>query len=236
MRLRNILEIDYLLLLPVIILIILGVLFIYSSGITSAGVQVSNEYIRQIIWASAGMVVAIILSMINYRRFYNFALYIYLFSLLPLLYTLFFGHTIYNAARWLRIGAIGIQMSELVKISVIILLARFLADTDHNKRTFSRFFISCVIVFIPMAIVLLQPDLGTALVYVAILLTMIFLAGVPMRYVAFMLSCFALTGILLVLPLWQTFILRRSLPILTALTDIRIVAISVLFFLLISMR
>jgi len=234
MRLRNFIEIDYLLLLPILVLIVLGILFIYSSGITSEGVQVSREYLRQIVWASAGLVAAITLSMINYRRFYNFSLYIYLISLVPLVYTLFFGHIIYNAARWVRIGSFGIQMSEFVKISVIILLARFLADTDRNRESFSRFFISCVIVFIPMVIVLLQPDLGTALVYTDILITMIFLAGVRMRYVAFMISCIALTGIFLVLPLWQTHILRRSIPIFALLTNFRIIIFTILFFVLIA--
>ena len=230
MKFRDILGIDYLLLLPVIVLVILGILFIYSSGITSEGLQVSNEYIKQIIWASFGITIAVVMSMINYRKFYNWSLYIYLFSLLPLVYTLLFGHVIYNASRWLRIGSFSIQMSEFVKIAVIIMLARFLADTDRNRGSFSRFFISCIIVFIPMIIVLLQPDLGTALVYFAILVTMIFLAGVPLRFVMFMVSGIALTGILLVLPLWQTFILRKSLPYLTALTNIKIIVISILFF------
>jgi len=234
MRLKSFLEIDYLLLLPVIILIVLGILFIYSSGITSEGVQVSNEYIRQIIWGSAGLAAAIILSMINYRRFYNISVYIYLFSLLPLLYTLFFGYVISSASRWVRIGSIGVQMSEFVKISVIILLARFLADTDRNRDAFSRFFVSCIIVFIPMVIVLLQPDLGTALAYLAIFITMIFFAGVSTRYLVFIISCIALTGIFLVLPLWQTFILKRSLPILALLTNIKIVIITVLFFVLVA--
>jgi rod shape determining protein RodA len=234
MRLRNILEIDFLLLLPVLTLIFLGILFIYSSGITSTGVQVSNEYTRQIIWASLGLAAIIALSLINYRRFYNISLYIYLFSMLPLLFTLFFGHVIYNTTRWLRIGSVGIQMSEFVKISVIIFLARFLADTARNKNAFSRFLISCLIVFFPMGLVLLQPDLGTALVYIAILITMLFLAGIPIRYIAFMVSCIALTGILLVLPLWQTFILRNTFPLLTALTDLRVVIITILFFVLIA--
>jgi rod shape determining protein RodA len=63
---------------------------------------------------------------------------------------------------------------------------------------------------------------------------MMFLAGVSMRYVTFMVSCIALSGILLVLPLWQTFILRRNLPVLSALTDLRIIIITVAFFLLIA--
>jgi len=213
---------------------VLGVLFIYSSGITSAGVQVSSEYYKQIIWASAGLVTAVLLSLVNYRRLYNLSIYIYLLSLLPLVYTLLFGHDIYNTSRWLRIGSYGIQMSEFVKISVIIMLSRFLADTDRNKESFSRFIVCCIIAFIPMGIVLLQPDLGTALVYIMILITMIFMAGVPMRYVAFMISCIALTGVLLVLPFWQTYILRKTLAFLTALTNLKIVIITIIFFVLIA--
>jgi rod shape determining protein RodA len=234
MKFSDILKIDYFLLLPVLILIVLGIMFIYSSGITSAGIQVSNEYVKQIIWASSGLAAAVILALVNYRRFYNMSLYIYLFSLLPLVYTLIFGRLIYNAARWLRFGSFGIQMSEFVKISVIILLARFLADTDHNRESFSRFFVSCIIAVVPMGIVLLQPDLGTALVYVAILLTMIYMAGVSMRYVAFMISCIALTGILLVLPLWQTYIVRKTFPLLAILTNSKLLLLAVLFFLLIA--
>jgi rod shape determining protein RodA len=213
---------------------VLGVLFIYSSGITSEGIQVSSEYFKQILWVSAGIITAIILSLVNYRRLYNISFYIYIFSILPLIYTLLFGHDIYNTSRWLRIGSYGIQMSEFVKISVIIMLSRFLADTDRNREAFSRFFISCIIAFIPMGIVLLQPDLGTALVYIAILISMIFLAGVPMRYVAFMISCIALTGVLLVLPFWQNLILHKTFPFITALTNLKLIIFSILFFILIS--
>jgi rod shape determining protein RodA len=167
--------------------------------------------------------------MINYRRFYNIALYIYFISLVPLLYTAIFSRAVYAAARWLSIGAFGIQMSELIKITVIILLARYLADTDHNRKTFSRFFVSCLIVFIPMLIVLIQPDLGTALVYIAILMTMTFLAGVSMRYVTYLISFLSLTWIFLILPLWQTYILRKNIPFMAFLTNIRVIIITVLF-------
>jgi len=234
LKFRNILGIDFLLLLPVLILIVLGILFIYSSGINSDGMLVSNEYQRQIIWASVGFVAAIVLSFISYRRFYNFALYIYLISLVPLLYTMLAGYVVSSASRWIRFGSVGFQMSEFAKISVIILLARFLADTDRNRESFTRFIISCVIALVPMVLVLLQPDLGTALVYVAILIIMIFMAGVRMRYVAFIISCLALTAVFLVLPLWQSHILKRSIPILTVLTNSRIIIITIIFFMLIA--
>ncbi|MDR2941919.1 MAG: rod shape-determining protein RodA [Treponema sp.] len=233
MKLNDILKIDYLLLLPVMVLLIIGILFIYSSGITSDGVQVSNEYIRQIIWSAIGLIIALVIALTNYRLFYNLSVYIYLVSLLPLIYTLLFVR-ITHAARWLRIGSFGIQASEFVKISVIILLARFLADTDRNKDAFQRFMVSCIIVMIPMLIVVIQPDLGTALVFIAILMIMTFMAGVAMRYVAFMILSIAFTGIFLVLPLWQSYIQKKSIPLLALLTNPKIIFLVLLFLMVIA--
>ena len=224
MKARDFFEIDFLILLPVMVLMVLGILFIYSSGITSSGTLVSNEYIRQIIWASIGFAAALVLSMINYRRFYNISVYLYLFILLPLLYTCIFGRVIHGT-RWLRIGNFGLQVSEFAKISTIILLARYLADTRRNGNSFARFIISCLIVLVPMGIVLVQPDLGTALVFIPILLTMTFTAGISMSYIIFTVSCILLTGLLTALPFWQAYILRKSLPALVVLTNPRLIII-----------
>ncbi|MCL2761637.1 MAG: rod shape-determining protein RodA [Treponema sp.] len=226
MRLRNFLEIDFLILLPVMILIVIGILFIYSSGITSTGELVSNEYIKQIIWASAGLIIALTLAMINYRRFHRVSLYLYLLVLIPLLYICIFGRT-GNSTRWLRIGIFTIQTSEFAKITTIIFLARYLADTRMNRNHFIRFITSCLIVIIPMGLVFIQPDLGTALVFIPILLSMTFVAGLSMRYVIFSASCIALTGLLMVLPLWQTHILQKSIPVIEVLTNARIIKIVV---------
>ena len=234
MKYKEFLKIDYLLLLPVLILQVLGIMYIYSSGVTHEGNLVSDEYLKQIIWASIGLIIAFILSMINYRRFYTIAIYIYILSLIPLIYTVIFGRAVYSAARWLRIGSFGIQMSEFVKISVIIILARFLADTDHNKGAFSRFIICCFIAGVPMVIVLLQPDLGTAMVYIAILITMAYISGVSMRYIVFMIASIGFTGIFLVLPLWQANIWQKPMPFLALLTSPRIILLTVLFFALIA--
>jgi rod shape determining protein RodA len=224
MRIKDILEIDFLILLPVIILIVFGILFIYSSGISSSGAQVSTEYIRQIVWASIGLVIAISLSMINYRRFYNISLYLYLIALVPLLYTCIFGRMVYGT-RWLRIGSFGLQASEFAKIATIIFLARYLADTRKQANSLIRFLTSCLIVFVPMGIVLIQPDLGTALVFIPILLTMTYVAGLSRRYLLFSIASIILTGVLLVLPLWQTYIFRKSLPGLAMLTNLSVIAI-----------
>jgi rod shape determining protein RodA len=233
MRFRDFLEIDFILLLSVIILLILGILFIYSSGVTSSGAVVSNEYVKQIIWASSGVIIALILSAINYRKFYDISLYMYLISLLPLIYTFIFGRVVHSS-RWLRIGSFGIQTSEFAKLTVIILLARYLSDTERGNKSTSRFFGSCMIVFIPMGIVLLQPDLGTSLVFIAILLSMTFAAGISMKYLVFMGLCIGFTGMFLVLPLWQTYIYRKTISALSILTNPKFIIIVISFLSLIS--
>ena len=223
MKINDILEIDFFLILSAVILIFCGVLFIYSSGLTSAGELISKEYIRQIIWGSAGIIIALILAMANYRRFYNISFYLYLAVLVPLLYTCIFGRVVHGT-RWIRIGSIGLQTSEFAKIITIVFLARYLSDSQRGENTFIRFIVSCVIVFIPMGIILVQPDLGTALVFIPILLCMTFTAGISLRYIIFLLSCILLTGFLLVLPLWQDSIAKINVPIISLLTKPRLTA------------
>ncbi|MDR1574741.1 MAG: rod shape-determining protein RodA [Treponema sp.] len=234
MRIRNILEIDFLILLAAVALSVFGVLFIYSSGITFTGALVSSEYLRQIVWASAGITVALALSFFDYKRLRNLSPYLYVGTLALLLYTCLFGHTVNGARSWLGFGAFGIQPSEFAKITTILFLARYLDDTRRSAGTFVRFLVSCLIVFIPMGLVLIQPDFGTSLVFIPLLLVMTYIAGVPFRYVLFMGACIALTGVLMVLPLWQSYILRRALPMLTALTNPRLIAAAVLVFGLIA--
>ncbi|MDR0289736.1 MAG: rod shape-determining protein RodA [Treponema sp.] len=227
MRVKDILDIDFFILLPVMGLLVLGILFIYSSGITSSGSLVSSEYIRQIVWASTGLLLVFGLALVNYRRFYDFSLYLYLFILVPLLYTCIFGRMVHGT-RWLKIGMFNIQASEFAKIATIIFLARYLTDTRLTGNSFIRFITSCLIVLVPMGIILVQPDLGTSLVFIPILLSMTFIAGISIRYVIFLVSCIALTGLMLVLPFWQTYILRKSLPGIVVLTNPHIIAIVVI--------
>ncbi|MDR2841712.1 MAG: rod shape-determining protein RodA [Spirochaetaceae bacterium] len=233
MKIKYMLNIDYALLLPVMFLTTIGILFIYSSGITSSGNNVSGEYIKQIIWASAGLVIAIVLSLMNYRRIYHFSLYLYFISIALLLYTCFLGHTVNGAKAWIGIGSFGIQPSEFAKITTIILLAQFLDMTKRSSNELTRFFISCVIVLLPMLLVLIQPDFGTSLVFIPILLTMTFIAGISLHYIFFLILIIALSGVLMVIPLWQMYISKTSFFILNLLNNKSFILIVCALFLLI---
>ena len=230
MRIRDILEIDYFIFLSAIVLLIFGVLFIYSSGVTSAGTLISREYIRQIIWACAGIVCALALALFDYKRLRELSPYLYLGTLALLLYTRFFGRMVNGARAWLGFGAFGIQPSEFAKITTVLFLARYLDDTRRSSGALVRFTVSCAIAFVPLGLILIQPDFGTSLVFIPLLLVMAFIAGVSLRYVLFFSIWMALTGFLMVLPLWQIHILRKTVPALAVLTSPRLVAVAALVF------
>jgi rod shape determining protein RodA len=228
MRLRDYLEIDFPLLFASLLLTVFGILFIYSSGLTSSGTVDSSEYTRQIVWASAGFVAILVLSLLNYRRVYDFSLYLYGGTILLLLYTCFFGRMVSGARAWIGIGSFGIQPSEFAKITTILFLARHLDSTKHSQNTVNRFAVSCIIVLVPMTIILMQPDFGTSLVFIPILLVMTFVGAISMRYIVFLGGCIVLTGTMMVFPLWQETILQGAYPVVMILVNARFIVTSVL--------
>jgi len=222
MRIRNLFEIDFIILFAVIGLTIIGILSIYSSGISSEGSLISTEYRRQMLWVSFGLLLALALALLNYKRIYDMTIYFYLGAIFLLVITLMFGRLMHGT-RWLRIGGIGIQASEFAKIAAILFLAWYLDSRKRNQGALIRFVVSCVIMVIPMILILLQPDLGTALVFIPILMGMTYIAGLPIRYIAFLGLCIAFSGVLLVLPLWQTAIMNNSIPVIMGLVNTRII-------------
>jgi rod shape determining protein RodA len=119
--------------------------------------------------------------------------------------------TVVNGARaWIRIGSFGIQPSEFTKITTILFLSQYLDSSKRNTNDFHRFAVSCFICLLPMGLVLLQPDFGTSLVFIPILIVITFVAGIPGRYVFFIGLCVMLTAVLAILPFWQSLILKNS--------------------------
>jgi rod shape determining protein RodA len=135
-----------------------------------------------------------------------------------------------GARAWIGIGSFGIQPSEFAKITTILFLARYLDTTKREQRIFTRFIVSCLIVFTPMLLVLVQPDFGTSLVFIPILIAMTFVGGITIRYVVFLGGCIAFTGIMMVLPLWQETILKGLVPAVMILMNKWFILVSVAVF------
>src|SRR5574344_770801 len=224
---------DYILFFCVIILSGLGIAFIYSSGINSDGILVSKEYIKQIIWVIVGIVIMIITAIYDYRKFMRQAPIFYMISLLMLVYTRIFGKYVNGARSWIGIGDLGIQPSELSKILFIIFLAWYL-ERSKNEEPRKRFLISLAIMAAPMGLILIQPDLGTASVYLPIFIFMCFMADIPLRYIMLVLCGGLATIILTVLPIWESEILHKSIPLIDILKNTKLLLLVIASFAIIT--
>ncbi|MCK4924616.1 MAG: rod shape-determining protein RodA [Spirochaetes bacterium] len=190
-------KIDYALLISFLILIVVGILTIYSAG------GDSNQHIRQIYWAITGIVIFVLMLLVNYHRMGEYAFFIYLAGLLMLILVLLIGKRVRGAKSWITVAwGFGFQPSEFVKITVIIALARFLDRVGDDIKSLKNVIIALGICVIPMGLILLQPDFGTALVYLPICMIMLFFAGIKYTHLISLLIIF---GIAVVLPLLATF-------------------------------
>jgi rod shape determining protein RodA len=199
-------SLDWLVIISVLILMLIGILFIYSAGITSTGELVSSEYSKQSIWVISGIIIILTTSLVEPKRLQDYTGAIYTFLILILIYTLFWGKTVNGARSWLGLGEFGIQPSEFMKIATMLFLAKYLDSSKHEGTTLKRFILSCFIVVLPMMLILAQPDFGTALVFLPIYLSMAYVGGINPRFLVFISLLGASTIILTILPLWQNLI------------------------------
>ena len=209
MNIRKITNFDYLLFLAVVSLSFIGILFIYSSGINSSGNLVSKEYIKQILWVSTGVLLLLLSCIYDYRRIKDRTFLIYLLGLLLLLYTSIFGAVRHNARSWIGFKNLGIQPSEFIKLIFILFLAYYL-DKSQNEAPLKRFIKAIIIMLVPVALILKQPDLGTASVYIPIFLIMCFISGIPLRFILYVFFLGFLTIVFTLMPLWEEVILKTS--------------------------
>ena len=215
---------DYFLILVVLTLVTFGILFIYSSSVNSEGISVTNEYIKQIIWACIGLFFMIILTVYDYRKLESVSKYLYIGLILLLIYTMFFGRLVNGAKSWIGIGDFGIQPSEFGKVFFILFLAHYLNESKQ-ELPITRFIKSILILCVPMGLILIQPDLGTASVYLPIFIIMCFIAGIPLKYLLIIISFGISTVIFAVLPVWNSEIAEKPLVIISILTNYKLRAI-----------
>lgn len=222
---RSVFGVDVLLILATIALMTMGVLFIYSSGVTSDGVSFSREWLRQIIWVILGLVILASVAVFDYARLRDLSPYIYGTLIVVLIGTLLFGRVVNGARSWIGVGDFGVQPSEFMKIATILLLARFFEVRGRSLHEPLTFGLGMAIALVPMGLILLQPDLGTALVYLPIFLVMAYAAGARPSYILFILAVGVVTIVLTVLPAWEREIHEGSVPAIAILTDPRLLLI-----------
>lgn len=192
---------NFVLLLTIAAIAFFGVLMIGAStvsGNVTLSVLLGSSFVRrQLIWVVGGLAGMFVLSLIDYTEWRRFTIPIYLFSLSLLVVVIFKGDTMLGSQRWISIGGFfNLQPSELAKISLIITLSAVMAKEGRELDSWLDLIIPFAHVGLPMLVIFYQPDLGTSLVFVAITLAILFVAGLRWLHLLFLSVSGAIAGVL----------------------------------------
>ncbi len=183
----------------------LGLAMSYSSTVVTGvnPLDPSSNFLRGLVWSGIAVVVFLAATFFDYKWLKTFAWPIYFVNLGLLALSLVIGTGIGGSARWIAIGPLQFQFSELAKILMIVVLANYLA-VRHDRLGSLRVILGACVLMVPTWIlVMLQPDLGTSLVLAGILAGMLFMSGASMKWLT------VLAGIVVALvPFAWTYILR----------------------------
>ena len=168
-RLSRLHQLDRLQLLLVGMLVVLGLLTVYSAS--------TGDFHRQLLSLLLGVVAYVVAAGLDYRRLDRFVLPAYGAALLLLLAVHFAGHSALGARRWISIAGFPLEPSELSKIIVLVVLARHFAVREGAERKLQTLLGAIALAVPPMILILLQPDLGTSMVFAAVLVGMLVLGG-----------------------------------------------------------
>jgi len=178
-------DFDWLLLAFVLAICALGVLEIYS---TTWGTKYGGVHIKQMYWIMGGLVLMFLVSLLDYQVLLENSHWLYIASVLSLVAVMLFGRKYLGARRWIQLpGGQHFQPSEWMKVVLILAMARYFSEESDQGATLADVVKAGLIAAVPMALVLKQPDLGTALTYVPVAVMALFLGGMQFRHAAIIL-------------------------------------------------
>lgn len=174
-------EIDWTTVGLYVLLVIFGWMNVFASTYNDLFTSIFNikqNYGDQLLWILVSFVMIIALFAIDHRFFHYFAYVIYGVSILALLAVLVVGVEVNNAKSWIRIMGFNFQPSEFVKIAAALAIARYLSEYNVKLWTWKSMSIMALLIGLPMGLIILQPDMGTALVFSCFILVM-YREGMP---------------------------------------------------------
>ena len=178
------------LVLAVFGLMAVGAIFICSASFANDSARTliwfKQLYVKQIIWYEIGLACVLVLCMFDYRTLARWSIIGYWTTILFLILVLFIGTggASWGAKRWINMGFFQFQPSEFAKIAFIFMLANFLSRPVEELCSPKLFFKTLGMITLPFVLILKEPDLGSALVFFPVGLLMMFIAGVPVKYLA----------------------------------------------------
>ncbi len=189
---------DWTLLALVLSICAIGIINIYSVGF-SVSERHFPFYVKQIQWIVLGLFFMMAAYLVDYRVICQAAYLIYGVSIALLIIVFFYGYTTHGSQRWISVGFFAFQPSELMKLALIIVLARYFDSHNSNEPYKLReLFFPFLIVLIPCLLILKQPDLGTALIIILFCASVIFFMGINWKSIAIVL----VSGLVLLPVVW----------------------------------
>ncbi|WP_339695075.1 rod shape-determining protein RodA [uncultured Roseivirga sp.] len=152
---------------------------------------------RQLLFIGGSVILIIVILLLDFRIYESFAPYLYILFILLLMGVLVFGAKINGARAWFDLGIFRLQPSEFTKLATALLLARYISNNNVKLTEFKHQLIALFIIFLPVGFIMLQPDLGSSLVFFAFVLPL-FREGLPAIYLI-VAGAFALVGVLTIL-------------------------------------
>ncbi|HOX63513.1 MAG TPA: rod shape-determining protein RodA [Verrucomicrobiota bacterium] len=183
-------------------LMLLGTVFVYSATMVGESaatlVWYKQSWFRQAVWYGLGMGAATAVCCVDYHILARWAMVIYWSAILMLVLVLFFGTVRFGARRWFDLGFFSLQPSEFAKLAFILAQANYLSRPVEELRGLATFWKSLGLMLLPFLLILKEPDLGSALVFLPTGLAILFVAGIPRRYLLRLLGGAGLLGALFV--------------------------------------
>src|SRR2546423_3864957 len=188
--LRKLLGLNWMLFLVMMALAVFGVVAIYSATYMRQDPVAADFWRKQANWVAVGFFAFMITSLIDYHWIRWGALPMYLAGIVFLILTKFVGTKVYGARSWLHIGPLNFQPAQLAVVAGIMVLALFLSQF-REMHPMLRLLLCGAIAGAPCLLILMQPDLGEVIIWIPVLLALLFVAGLPLRYMI----CIILIGI-----------------------------------------
>ena len=187
------------------LLVAVGLVMAYTNSVEDGAVplEAGTTFSRGLMWAAIAGVVFVVATSFDYHWLKTLAWPIYGLQLGLLVLTLLVGSGVGGSARWVEIGPLTFQFSEIAKILMIIVLASYVSSRTRALDSFVSIVGASVLVAPPLVLVMLQPDLGTSLVFGGILAGMLWMSGASLRWLAVLAA-----GVVAMVPIAWTYILR----------------------------
>jgi len=176
---RTISRLDLNLLGTAVVIALIGIMLIYSATYFGGDLKLAK---RQVVWVGIGLALMILFLVIDYRVYFNMGLILYGIGIVLLIYLLIWGKTTAHVKSWIRLGAFQFQPSEFMKIFTALVLAKYFDSNDRTYLNLKSFVVIMLIIGVPLGLIIVQPDFGTAATFFPLIFASMFFGGIRLRY------------------------------------------------------